>query len=282
MFSSMADDLNMGKGTDTIYLDFCKAFDSVSHSHLLYKLHHCGIRGKLFLWLKSCLTNRRQICMVACCVGCTTRNDMLPNLRERHFGILQHQRQTFRQGSKLFNNNTNRTECQDLQYDLNALSGCSKTLYGMVFIYSTSLYINYNASKCAVLRIKPKTSFTYSLNNTPLKSEKKQKDMRIIVSNYLKPRKHVLGVCTKANRISRLVKRCFTKLDKNKISTLYKSIVRPILAYGYVVWSPWTVHDKQALEREQRRFLGLANDDISLPRWSVEETTQIYPKHTHS
>ena len=52
---------------------------------------------------------------------------------------------------------------------------------------------------------------------------------------------------------------------KNKISTLYKSIVRPILEYGYVVWSPWTVQDQQALESEQRRLLGLANEDISLP-----------------
>ena len=46
---------------------------------------------------------------------------------------------------------------------------------------------------------------------------------------------------------------------------MYKSIVRPILEYGSVVWSPWTAQDKQAVEREQRRFLGLANEDISLP-----------------
>ena len=42
-------------------------------------------------------------------------------------------------------------------------------------------------------------------------------------------------------------------------------IVRPILECGSVVWSPWTVQDKQALEGEQRRCLGLANEDISLP-----------------
>ena len=58
--TQLTDDINMGKGTDANYLDFSKAFDSVSHSHLLYKLHHYGIRGKLILWLKSFLTNRRQ------------------------------------------------------------------------------------------------------------------------------------------------------------------------------------------------------------------------------
>ena len=64
--------------------------------------------------------------------------------------------------------------------------------------------MNFNASKCAVLRIKQKTSFTYSLNNTQLKEENEQKDLGIIVSNYLKQRKHVLRVCTQANRISGL------------------------------------------------------------------------------
>ena len=36
-----------------------EAFDSVSHSYILNKLHHYGIRGKLLLWFKSFVTNRR-------------------------------------------------------------------------------------------------------------------------------------------------------------------------------------------------------------------------------
>ena len=100
-FHQWTDDLNMGKGTYTIYRDFSKEFDYVSHSHLLYRLHHYGIRGNLLLWLKLFLTNRRQrvvqqqhnyVCIFACCVGCTTRNDIctcaFPNLRERHSGIM--------------------------------------------------------------------------------------------------------------------------------------------------------------------------------------------------
>ncbi len=109
----------------------------------------------------------------------------------------------FADDTKLFNNNTNRTERQYLHYDLNAFSAWSKTWH-----------MNLNASKCAVLRIKPKTSFTYSLNYiTPQNEENEQKYLGIIVSHDLTPRKHVLGVCTPANRISGLVKRCFTKLD---------------------------------------------------------------------
>ena len=37
-----------------------KAFDSVPHKRLLLKLKTFGIEGKIFDWIKSFLTNRRQ------------------------------------------------------------------------------------------------------------------------------------------------------------------------------------------------------------------------------
>ena len=48
------------EGTDIIYTDFQKAFDSVQHKRLLHKLSVYGIQGKLLNWIKSFLTNRRQ------------------------------------------------------------------------------------------------------------------------------------------------------------------------------------------------------------------------------
>ena len=51
---------NNGKGTDTVYLDFAKAFDKVDHKLLLKKIHSFGIRGKLLKWLEAFLTDRKQ------------------------------------------------------------------------------------------------------------------------------------------------------------------------------------------------------------------------------
>ena len=46
--------------TDIIYLDFSKAFDSVSHRLLLHKLKMYGFDGRLLVWFTSYLSNRHQ------------------------------------------------------------------------------------------------------------------------------------------------------------------------------------------------------------------------------
>ena len=43
-----------------ILIDFRKAFDTVEHSILLNKLHHCGIRRTALQWFNSYLTNIYQ------------------------------------------------------------------------------------------------------------------------------------------------------------------------------------------------------------------------------
>ena len=52
--------LDSGYEVDVAYLDFAKAFDSVSHKHLLVKLHAYGIQGKLLAWITEYLQRRKQ------------------------------------------------------------------------------------------------------------------------------------------------------------------------------------------------------------------------------
>ena len=46
--------------TDVVYVDFKKAFDSVSHTKLLLKLQTYGITGDLLGWIRSFLSSRTQ------------------------------------------------------------------------------------------------------------------------------------------------------------------------------------------------------------------------------
>jgi hypothetical protein len=43
-----------------IYFDLQKAFDSISHDILLFKLYHYGIRGVAYDWFVSYLSDRKQ------------------------------------------------------------------------------------------------------------------------------------------------------------------------------------------------------------------------------
>ena len=65
---------------DCIYLDFCKAFDSVPHAKLLQKLLDFGFTGELWAWFQAYLFSRRQCVCVE-----DTLSDFLPVLS----GVLQ-------------------------------------------------------------------------------------------------------------------------------------------------------------------------------------------------
>ena len=59
--------LNSNASCDVTYLDFHKAFDSVSHNELLIKLWNIGITGNLWLWIKKYLSDRHQrLCIDGC------------------------------------------------------------------------------------------------------------------------------------------------------------------------------------------------------------------------
>ena len=64
LVDELAKNMQMGKQTDLILLDFSKAFDKVAHEKLLLKLHQYGIREDNLNWIKDFLDNRKQTVVI--------------------------------------------------------------------------------------------------------------------------------------------------------------------------------------------------------------------------
>ena len=80
-----------------------------------------------------------------------------------------------------------------------------------------------------------------------------ERDLGVHVDPGLIFNKHVEQTVNKANRLLGLVRRDYTYMDSNSLVKLFSSLIRPILEYANVAWSPILKHDQDLLENVQCR-----------------------------
>lgn len=86
-----------------------------------------------------------------------------------------------------------------------------------------------------------------------MKAIVEEKDLGVLMDSELKFHKQTAAVVKKANSVLGLIKRAFGKHDETTLPLLFKSLVRPHLEYGNVVWGPMFQEDIKSIERVQRR-----------------------------
>jgi len=65
-YDGMTGWVDEGRAVDVVYLDFSKAFDTVSHSILVGKLRKCGLDEWSVRWIKNWLNGRTQRVVISC------------------------------------------------------------------------------------------------------------------------------------------------------------------------------------------------------------------------
>ena len=80
-----------------------------------------------------------------------------------------------------------------------------------------------------------------------------EKDLGIIFQNNLKFNEHINMAANKANKITSLIKRSFSFLDKPTFLTLYKSLIRSYVDYGDSVWFPVLKKGMRIIENIYKR-----------------------------
>ena len=255
LWTEMLDD---GDTVDVIYTDFSKAFDSVPHKRLLNKMKDLGIDGKILDWVKGFLSNRSQRVRIdgeysdwkEVTSGIPQGSVLGPILFVIFINdmpdMVKSMCQLFADDAKLFRKVNLRDDYKNalLQNDIDKLSTWSK-----------KWQLPFNTDKCKCLNIGgTNPCHRYKMNGKKLKQITEEKDLGVIVDKDLKFHQQSAAAVKKANSRLGIIKKSFASLDDKTLPLLYKSLVRPHLEYGNLVWGPFFKGEQISVEIVQQRL----------------------------
>ena len=257
LVDELAKNMQMGKPTDLILLDFSKAFDKVAHENLILKLHQYGIRGDTLNWIKDFLDNRKQTVVinginsdeVPVSSGVPQGSVLGPILFLVYINDLPEQVKSrvrlFADDTAMYLAISSTTEGQVLQTDLACLEQWEKMWD-----------VQFNPSKCQFLHITKKVeplNTKYILHNVELESASAAKYLGVTIADDLSWSPHIDNTTKKANQTLGCLKTNIRVHNKDLKSIAYKILVRPQLEYASTVWYPHHDKDIKKVEAVQRR-----------------------------
>ena len=267
--------------TDTIYLDFRKAFDTVSHPELLLKLWSSGITGSLWKWFRAYLSNRLQFvsvnghhsCLLPVLSGVPQGSILGPLLFIIFINDLPHSVKfshafMYADDTKCLKQIRSPSDSNLLQNDLDN-----------IVTWSDKWGMHFNETKCVHIRFFPQLdpAPTYTINHSRVSSTSHHKDLGVIMTSNLSWSRHHHLIITRAYRSLGLIRRSFSTNSTYTKRQLYLSLIRSQLTYCSPIWRPHLLKDIILLERVQKRATKYILNDYASDYKSRLKCLQLLP-----
>jgi ribonuclease P/MRP protein subunit RPP40 len=152
------------------------------------------------------------------------------------------------------------TKLYTVLHDDSAFSSDLQLFLDAILEWSEMWQLKLVATKCTVMRIKPKASqsFTcapfYHIGSASLPVITNCTDLGVLYNSCLSLTPHINKIVAKTSGRSKLILKCFSSRDSVLFTRAFCTFVRPLLEFYSIIWSPYTVADINRLESVQRKF----------------------------
>ena len=256
--------IDSGSQVAVAYVDFARAFDSVTHTKLICKLKSYGISGALLEWIEFYLSNRNHCTRVGrhvssysdirsgviqgSCIGpilfVLFINDIADNLCVGAIAKL------YADDLKLYASINNGSEFSDFQRCLD-----------IIYNWSIDWQLDISFYKCFIVvlcgnhqHVFDYNDHVFKLGSHVLECKFSARDLGVTVDRKLTFSDHISDIVKKAHQRANLVIRSFLSKDPSSLIHAYKTYVRPLLEYNSQVWSPITITEIFRIEQVQKQF----------------------------
>ena len=242
-----------------IFLDLSKAYDRICHTRLIYKLRKIGIKGTLLKWIESYLSDRSQRVVYGGTTsdfikifGSVPQGSILSSLLFLIYLIdieagIKSDMFMFADDVALMNKFKNKNNLEvEINADLEKLNDWAYT-WNMDFNPAKTEMIVFSNKKA-------KSRPNIFLKDIKINQVATHKHLGIFLSENMKWTTHIDYSVTvnKARKKLGLLRRQSKSLSTKQKIDIYKTMIRPVLEYGSVLFDNCSVCDNLKIESCQR------------------------------